>query len=95
MRFFSKRTPSRIPRTFDFTSPMRFWGHDYSISKFHKGGKKLEVSGWWEGIKVGDFLLFSNDDAIARYRVTKIEYYRDPSDMWFATMVFDTKGWEG
>jgi hypothetical protein len=39
VKLFNRKSPSRPPRTHDYTRPNRCWGHDYSIREFKRGGK--------------------------------------------------------
>ena len=75
--------------THDFGSPAkRCWGHDYEISKIHDRGMKISLYGWCRGITVGDFLILQNGENSTRYKVESIRYANNPSDMWFAEVVF-------
>lgn len=82
------------PIDHDFGPGLRRWGHNYSIITRRRDGKELSVCGWWEGIKKGDTIALENrdnDDGRSVYRVREIEYYRDPRDMWHATLVHDPR----
>ena len=78
-------TPSNsktVSNTHDYTAKTLCWGHSYESV----GGNIL---GWGTGIKSGDNLLFDSQSGVrALYRVVKIEYYRDPRDMWKAEVSF-------
>lgn len=81
-------------RTHDYT--VREWGHD-SVFTPIDGGQRASVSGWGYGLERGDYALFPNGERTTRYRIDRIEYYRDPPDMWHAEMTFaprqkNTKG---
>lgn len=80
------------PRTHDFGPGRRGWGHDYSITKVHDGGQRIQASGWGDDgtiIKEGDYLLLDKDgQRSTRYRVEKIDREMDPNDMWHATLSF-------
>lgn len=74
------------PITHDYTS--RRWGHAVDVLRIIGGGQRLRVSGYGHGVNRGDFLLLPNEGASTRYSVLKIEYMRDPKDMWFADLEF-------
>jgi hypothetical protein len=77
------------PDTHDFTLARRRWGHDIGVDTVERGGKKIKVHGWGGGLKPGDYVLLSaSPEATTRYQVAKIEYMRDPSDMFFAALKF-------
>jgi len=63
-------------------------GHDFTITQVFDGGLKLSMCGWGNGISNGDFLILPNGNETTRYRVTSIEYYNNPPDMWKATAEF-------
>lgn len=73
---------------------MRTWGHDYSFSPAEgTGGRRGRISGWGplvgERIVRGDYLcLVGPTKKVSVYKVTHIEYMRDPSDMWFADATY-------
>lgn len=73
-------------KTHDYT--LRIFGHDYVIHRIIDGGKMLEMSGWGRNIKMNDFILLSNGESSTRYKVNRIEYERDPQDMWNMTASF-------
>ena len=82
------RPPKRNgdPETHDYTK--RGWGHDYTFDP-RRGGLEGRMMGWGFGIQEGDFLILSRKDGgSTRYRVTHIQYYRDPPDMWRADVEF-------
>jgi len=81
MNIFKKAEPV----THDYTK--RYWGHDYTFDPIDDG-KKARMMGWGRGIKKGDYLIFQNGKGTTRYQVKKIEYKRDPNDMWFADVEF-------
>lgn len=71
--------------THDYTA--RYWGHDFTFAPLP--GSRGSMSGWGEGLKAGDYLLLPhNEGGTTRYVIDKIEYYRDPRDMWHATVSF-------
>lgn len=73
-------------KTHDYT--LRQWGHNFTITQVFDGGLKISMSGWKSGISEGDFLILPNGAETTRYRVTSIEYYNNPPDMWKATAEF-------
>ena len=64
------------------------WGHSCSFKP--EEGRKASAVGWGPRgggkIRKDDVLVLDNGAAGARYRVMEIEYYRDPRDMWRATL---------
>jgi len=76
--------------THDYTSKMRGWGHDIMYTVVDEG-RQLQAMGWGYNIKRGDYILLSNEQRYTRYRVGDINYFRDPSDMWQATLIFDPR----
>jgi len=64
----------------------RMWGHDYTVRAV--AGHRLRVAGWGpydHKIVSGDYLCLEGPTKkVAIYKVTSIEYERDPPDMWFA-----------
>jgi len=75
---------------------IKTWGHAYSTHKTEEDGKLLRMTGHgpkadmgYDGkIEAGHYLLFSNGGGTTRYIVEEIEYYKDPKDMWKATVRF-------
>lgn len=83
------------PRTHDFGPGCRTWGHDYAITRVRDGGQTIQASGWGSDgprdIAAGDYLLLESPDPkrrSTRYRVDTIRHEADPSDQWFADLVF-------
>jgi hypothetical protein len=76
--------------THDYTSIKRFWGHDYAITNIKDQGKEIHIIGWGLGLKKRDYLLLTNYDynETTRYRIKKIKYKADPSDMWILDATF-------
>ena len=78
-------------QTHDYTA--RYWGHDYIFTPID-GGQKALMMGWSSTIlgkftiQEGDFLLLQNGGDSARYKVTTIDYFNDPPDMWKAEVEF-------
>lgn len=44
--------------------------------------------GWGEDIKEGDYLILKHAHGTTRYRVSHIDYYTDPGDMWRMEVCF-------
>lgn len=80
------------PHTHDYT--LRTWGHDYNITNVIDGGMRLRMAGWGRGIKAGDYLILPNGIDTTRYRLERIDYRTDPSDMWLADAEFAPRSHE-
>ena len=82
------------PKTHDYRRGNRGWGHDYTVSKVIDGGQKLDAMGWGTGLQKGDYLLMqsNSESGETRYQITDISYFRDPEDMWSATLEFAPRG---
>lgn len=80
------------PKTHDFGPGRRCWGHDYTITKVHDGGRRIQASGWGDDgvlIQRGDYLILDKGgQQSTRYQVEEIERVMDPNDMWHATLTF-------
>lgn len=76
------------PTTHDYT--LKTIGHDICWSErgIIGGGAQLHAQGWGMGIEQGDFLILRNGDGTTRYQVEKVEYYRDPADMFSVELRF-------
>ena len=79
------------PRTLDYRTPYRMWGHNVSLTKVD--GLKLEGFLWsGVGLQVGDYLLLTGKGTgDSRYRVTKVEQMRDPRDMFHFNATFSPR----
>jgi hypothetical protein len=75
------------PKTHDFSGDKNHWGHSYIFNPVNGGTQGL-MSGFGEGIRVGDFLILENKGKTTRYMVDEIFYYPDPGDMWSAKVSF-------
>lgn len=73
-------------KTHDLSS--QTWGRNYNVMNIHKEGMRVDLVGWCEGIKKGDYLLLKQGDGTTRYLVDEIRYEGDPKDMWFAETSF-------
>lgn len=77
-------------RIFDYTQT--YWGHDIPYWDSKDKGQTVHAMGFSsESIQVGDYLRLSNKtntDGEAHYRVTKIDFSRDPKDMFTADLEF-------
>ena len=73
---------NKTMKTHDYTQ--RYWGHDFSMyNPLDSEGLTATLLGFGRGISVDDYMIFSQTDGnTTRYQVTKIDYYRDPPDMW-------------
>jgi hypothetical protein len=74
-----------------------FWGHClHGLNAFHIA-KCFNVTGhgpigmpWKPCIQVGDFIVINSQEGpMMRLKVKKIKYFRDPSDMFSATLKYD------
>lgn len=83
-------------REIDYTRPC--WGHALQIGKSWNTRKKFDLTGHYsgaglifdKGINEGDVLLIGlNGGKIGMLRVYKIKWFRDPSDMFSATVCFE------
>jgi hypothetical protein len=72
------------PKTHDFTQPR--WGHDYTFTPLPNN--RGTMIGWGEDIKEGDYLILKHAHGTTRYRVSHIDYYTDPGDMWRMEVCF-------
>jgi hypothetical protein len=69
----------------------RGWGNSYKVMTITNGGINIKLAGWRRGIESGDFLILANKGDTTRYKVTEIEYQRDPTDMFFAKAEFSPR----
>jgi len=79
-------------KTHDYTN--RYWGHDYMITAIIDHGQQIKATGWGRGMKVGDTIILKNEKSRSGespYRITKIKYQKDPSDMWMLEGVFEPR----
>lgn len=80
------RRPKRATRTHDYTE--RYRGHDYTFDTKDRGQTAHGI-GRGHDLEDGDFLLLQNGEGRAtRYRIVRVDYYKDPPDMWNADLVF-------
>lgn len=77
----------KSPQTHEFTHQV--WGDAFYYEVLDEG-MKLEGHGFRRGIEVGDYVIIGQDGGkrTTRYKVDKIRYCNDPSDMWFGTLSF-------
>lgn len=73
-------------RTHDLSS--RSWGCNYEIMSLENDGYNADITGWYSGIKNGDYLLLKSGEGSTRYKVSSIKYCSDPDDMFFANIDF-------
>jgi hypothetical protein len=76
--------------THDFT--VQTWGRSYTFQT-RDSGRSAEMMGWGSGIKKGHFLILKNKGT-TRYRVVSIHYYKEPTDMFLAKIVFAPRSME-
>lgn len=83
-------------REIDYTSPR--WGHALQIGDAWNTRKKFDLTGHYsaaglifdKSINEGDVLLISlKGGKVGMLRVYKIKWFRDPSDMFSATVDFE------
>jgi len=67
---------------------VREWGHSYHIVDVENNGLSLRLAGWGRGLSKDDYIILKNGDDTTRYQLNKVEYERDPADMWFAEASF-------
>ncbi|MEL5258428.1 MULTISPECIES: hypothetical protein [Serratia] len=93
---FFRRKPQKTPVKHNYTK--MFWGHAIQgLSDNFNTKRKFNVTGhgpinlpFGPAISDGDFILISsNQGPVIRLKVIKAEYFRDPSDMFSATLKFD------
>ena len=72
--------------THDYSNPQ--WGWDINILNIENDGLNIDVCGWGEGLRNGDYLILRNGKGTTRYVLTSVSYKRDPKDMWFGTADF-------
>ena len=80
------REANKEPPTHDYTDPR--WGRNFNIVNLSRDGQTANLTGWGRGLKVGHYLLLKNGHDNTRYKITSIEYMRDPADMWAAAVTF-------
>jgi len=76
-------------KTHDYT--INKWGHSYHVVNYGDKGATISLAGWGIGIKPNDFILLRNGSDSTRYKITSIEYTKDPVDMWFAEASFSPR----
>jgi hypothetical protein len=74
----------------DFSFENRYWGNNFQLlNKKDDRGLLWEIAGWKRGVEKGHILsLGINKDRKPPYKVIKIEYCGNPSDMFFATVKY-------
>lgn len=64
------------------------WGHDCTFTPADHG-QRGRMSGWGHGISAGDYIVLVHPaGGTTRYVVDTVEYYRNPPDMWRASVTF-------
>lgn len=83
-------------REIDYTSPC--WGHTLHVGKNWSNSDKFDLTGHYfgrfllhdKGINEGDVLLIAmNGGKSGMLRVYSITWFRDPNDMFSATVMFE------
>jgi hypothetical protein len=75
------------PKAHDYRSPC--WGHAAKLIHTTDGGRTGTLSGHGSGIAPDDFVILAHPrGGIASYKVDKIDYQRDPPDMFFADVTW-------
>lgn len=83
-------------REIDYTSPR--WGHTLHVGKNWSSSDKFDLTGHYfgrfllqdKGINEGDVLLIAmNGGKTGMLRVYSITWFRDPGDMFSATVFFE------
>lgn len=69
---------------------VRFFGHDYVINKVYGEGEEIDLIGWGPGLHQEDFIILQNRgrNNTTQYKLTDVDYYHDPPDMWRARARF-------
>lgn len=67
----------------DYTMDKRRWGHDFTLTKVD--GHVVHAMGWGLGVEEKDLIVFGTRKGTSLYRVRKVEYERNPRDMWSLT----------
>jgi MioC protein len=73
-------------KTHDYTD--RIWGHDFIFRPIDVEGRNATMMGWGKGLEKGDYMILPNQGTTTRYKITAVEYFRDPPDMWKASVEF-------
>ena len=68
------------------------WGHKVTLTSHSEKYERFNMSGWGYSVKVGDIIILTTKKGttpiekdigkIARYKVIRVKYYNDPSDMF-------------
>lgn len=64
------------------------WGHNCDILSINDNGMSLRIAGWGKGLSDDDYLIIKNGSGTTRYKIDKVRYETNPSDMWFAEATF-------
>lgn len=77
----------RPRKIYDWQS--RRWGNDY-IFRPRERGQFANMSGWREGLSVGDVLVLHGEEGqYGAYVIDSIKYCRDPPDMFHAEVHYE------
>ena len=77
----------------NFTCGAKTWGHDISTTPFDNGKAMSFIGHTSNNPQVGDIILLTSRNSIkgnARYRITELQWLRDPRDMYSGNAVFVT-----
>lgn len=75
-------------KTHDFTRPGWGWAIGSWIP-VDREGLVVRALGHGRGLEHGDFIILSSGGGqTTRYQISKVDYFRDPSDMWNAVLKF-------
>lgn len=85
LRRAATEKPTKEPREHDYRA--MGWGHNIEMLQRVKDTERFSACGFGIGVKVGDTLLLKMESGKdARWRFTKVEYFRDPPDMFSMEM---------
>ena len=77
----------------NFTCGAKTWGHDISTTPSDNGKVMSFIEHTSDNPHVGDIILLTSRNGVkgsARYRITDLQWLRDPSDMYSGNAVFVT-----
>jgi len=88
-----RREPALPPatgKTHDY-SRGNIWGYACYFQLVDSGGMTIKGHLFGLSIRAGDWLLLPNGPHSTRYRITKVDWASDPSDMYFFEATFDPR----
>lgn len=86
------------PESTEFDYTRQYWGHALHFVRGFKPKGKMEITGHFFGAgliyqqmpKKGDtFTITFSNERVGILRIKAIEFYRDPNDMFYATVTFE------